>query len=225
MVFPHKAVSVALTVQISGIPLHFQLDTESLATIIDDDSHCHLGGLTLHPFPCPLKSYSNDIICVQGWFLVQVQCPSHDVTARVLVLLTPTATNLLGMDLFHSLVLEIHDLDPAVQTVSPDTLLQEISDFFPDVFSDASPEVSDFKVHVELLPLPVPKFPKTHSAPFALRDTLHKELSHLEEDPVSVLVFPKGRPCWVPAKVSTLLSHTMATVIFDDGSLCQKNFD
>ncbi|XP_049795025.1 uncharacterized protein LOC126209953 [Schistocerca nitens] len=188
MVFPHKVVSITLMVQINGIPLHFQLDTESLTTIIDDDSRCHLGGLTLHPVPCPLKSFSNDIICMQGWFLVQVQCPSHDLTAGVFILLAPTATNLLGMDLFHSLVLEIRDLAPAVQTVSPDTLLQELFDFFPDVFSDASPEVSDLEVHVELLPLPVPKFHKARSVPLVLRDALHKELSHLEEAGVCVIL-------------------------------------
>lgn len=176
---PHK---MFLEVRINDQEVQLQIDTGSAVTIINWPTYEKLGSPPLHPFNTKLRSFTNDVISVEGAFTARVQYGQQTISARILVVASLTTTNILGLDVFHGLGMEIHDTTPAVRNITHQELTEHFRNQFPLVFTPSTEGVKDFEASISLLPHAVPKFCKARPVPYALRDKVRQELQRLQDE-------------------------------------------
>lgn len=174
-------------VMISGLALEFEIDSGSAVSVISENTYkSHFKQLPLTVTTKRLFSYTGENIKTIGVVSLPVSYNGRTQVLNVYVVCA-NGPPLLGRDFIREFDLEltpargvaVHALSTEVQAGCESDIVKQLTNQFPNVFSDNLGSFNKYKISLRLKPDAKPIFIKARPVPYALKDKINKELDRL----------------------------------------------
>ena len=171
---------ITVDVQANGKPLTMELDTGAAVSVISEDTQRRMfPDASLKRTTVVLRTYTGEPIRVAGHLDVKVQYGSQSCTLP-LVVVAGKGPTLLGRDWLQCIQLDwktigLTALDEGQAKV------QSLLHRYKEVFDESLGTMRHFTAKLHVRPGAKPVFCKPRTVPFALKESLGKELDRLEE--------------------------------------------
>jgi len=191
-----------------------ELDTGASHSLLSEEHWRRVGAPRLSSSDVILRSYGGQQLKVLGSFTAQASVNGSADSASVLVVRAPNFPSLFGRDWLSKFRLDWtavgRSLFPtaAVNSIS----LADVTEKFPDLFSNELGHVKGVRAHIELRPGAVPKFWKPRPLAFALIPKVDADLDRLEKLGV---IEPILRSDWAAPIVPALKPDTSVRICGD----------
>ena len=165
---------------VEGTTLMFEVDTGAAVTLVSEETYKrHFPSKTLQRSSMRLKTYTEEQVQVLGQIVVDV-CYGIQKGPYVLYVVKGVGSSLLGRDWLRHIRLDWRSVAQTVANIKSVCHLP-LLERYSEVFNDQLGKFKTGKAHLEVQPKAVPKFCKPRPVPLALKETLERELSRLEE--------------------------------------------
>ena len=156
-----------------------QVDTGAAVTLMSESTQRELfPKAELKQSSVKLHTYTTEFIAVLGTMEVQVKYGEY-VGKQVLYVVSGNGPTLLGRDWLMTIKLDWHSLGVAnVQTTS--LTLNSVLEKYSDVFKKELGTLKGFKAKLNLKPNSKPQCCRPRQVPYALKEAVDRELTHLE---------------------------------------------
>ncbi|RXN15243.1 Retrovirus-related Pol poly from transposon opus [Labeo rohita] len=173
---------IVVNVKLDGKCMDMQLDTGAAVSLMSELSYREfLSHLPLSKTSMQLITYSGERILLLGSVDVPVQYERQNVTLP-LVIVKGERPALLGRNWLEKILLDwpnIFNVEKA--EVASDPAVKAVLRRHTEFFSDKPSTIKDFKATIQVRPDATPIFQKARPVPYALRETVDKELDRLEK--------------------------------------------
>ena len=170
---------ITVEMSVNDKTLQMELDTGAAVSIISEDAHKKLfEDVPLHRSPIALKTYTGEPMAVRGQLMVHVKYGSQESTLPLTVV-AGNGPTLLGRDWLSQVQLNWKTIGLAALDHGRDRV-QGILQQYDDVFKDELGTLKDFHATLKLRAGVQPVFCKPRPVPFALKESLGRELDRLE---------------------------------------------
>ena len=167
-----KVPPIEITVRINDTPLTMEVDTGASLTLIPEQTlEQVLPNLSLSPSDAKLCAYMGKPIPVLGVLQVSVQYQGQQATLPLQVIRC-SGPSLFGRNWLDTIRLDWHNICHA-------SCLSELLSKYRAVFEEDLGTLKDFKASIDVDPKAKPRFCKSRSIPYAMRDLVTKELQRL----------------------------------------------
>uniref|UniRef100_A0AC34FRY1 Retrovirus-related Pol poly from transposon n=1 Tax=Panagrolaimus sp. ES5 TaxID=591445 RepID=A0AC34FRY1_9BILA len=170
---------VILESKVNGITVHFQHDSGAVCTVVNEQVWEDLGKPRLKPANMNLRSYNSNIP-VLGQCKVNAKFDEKEKEANLIIV--KTGASLLGRNWIKLFNIRVEDrLHGSCNQILSDSAnnLSAILDKYSEVFSEKLGRCK-IKAKLKLKEDAVPKFFKPRNLPYALRDSVAKQLEERE---------------------------------------------
>ncbi|XP_021340098.1 uncharacterized protein K02A2.6-like [Mizuhopecten yessoensis] len=171
--------------ELDGNCVKMELDTGAAVSIVSEELYKNcLTNLPLQPTSVQLKTYSGDKVELLGKVDVPVRYGNQHVTLP-LIIARGDKPSLLGRNWLKTIKLDwkevfrVHSVSKE-PTSRPSVGVEELKSKYSHLFQKDVGTIKHFKAHIHIDPSAKPIFCKARPVPFALRESLEKELDRLE---------------------------------------------
>ena len=171
---------IIVDVQANGKPLTMELDTGAAVSVISEDTQRRMfPDAFLKRTTVVLRTYTGEPIRVAGHLDVKVQYGSQSCTLP-LVVVAGKGPTLLGRDWLQCIQLDWKTIGLAALDEGQ-AKVQSLLHRYKEVFDESLGTMRHFTAKLHVRPGAKPVFCKPRTVPFALKESLGKELDRLEE--------------------------------------------
>ena len=178
-----KSKPIRCEVTVEGVPLTMEVDTGAEVSIISKATQTSLfPGLKPRKSNVVLKTYTEQVVSVVGELSVRVQY--GDQTKQLsLVVVSGNGPSLLGRNWLTEIKLNWQQLNKVTKSD-----LHTLFEKYKNIFKEELGTVTSHKAILKVQPEATPKFHKARPVPFAIKETVGKQLDHLEAEGILVKV-------------------------------------
>jgi transposase InsO family protein len=179
-----KSESCKVSVLVENLPLEMMLDTGAACSIISENTYTKLfSHIPYEECNLRLRTYSGESLDVLGQVRVNVKYHCQECDLPLIVVKSSGQHNmppLLGRSWMSNLKIDWEN----VFTMSTEDVKNKLLVKYPNVFQAGLSPIKKLKASIVLKSNAVPVFCKARSVPYALLETVEKELDRLEQDNV-----------------------------------------
>lgn len=167
-----------VSVNLNGKQVSMELDTGSAVSIMSESKFKEISSDPLQESQVNLCTYSGEKISVQGEAMCNVEYEGKQYGLPIIII-SGNGPTLLGRSWLQHISLNWPKLFQPILKV--DDQLTQLLESFSDVFKDELGTLRGDKVSIHIDSTVPPKFCKTRSLPYAMREKVEKELQNLED--------------------------------------------
>ena len=170
----NRTEEIMVRLLINGVPVPMELDTGASVSLVSEKTwRKQLQEVPLQHSDTTLRTYTGEGIKVLGQVMVQIEYGNQE--AKLPLLVVPgSGPSLFGRNWLKSIRLNWPDIKKV--SLELDTLLSK----YTDLFKEELGTVQDCQVKLHVRPGASPKFCKARAVPYALRESIEKEIERLE---------------------------------------------
>ena len=170
---------ITVTLELNGTSLDMEVDTGAAVSLMSEATQKRLfPQVKLQKTTMKLQTYTAEALSVLGTLEVQVKYGNYEGKHNLFVV-SGNGPTLFGRDWLMDIRLDWSSLGVANIQQKPLTL-KGLLTTYSDVFKEELGTLSGFKVKLSLKQGTKPKFCRARQVPYALRDSVEKELQRLE---------------------------------------------
>ena len=169
---------IKVQVKLSGVDLQMEVDTGAALSLISQATRkALLSRAKVHPSTASLRTYTGEVIRVEGEVLVDVQYGQQEAKQLPLIIVDGERPPLLGRNWLQHLRLDWSSIKAVTQSQKS---LKSVLDNYAEVFQNELGHIQEFKARLLVREGANPKFCKARNVPFAMKPAVEEELARLE---------------------------------------------
>ena len=174
---PGKVKPLVITVNLNGVDVSMELDTEASLSIISEETFRSIAQPmdNLQPTDIALTTYTGESLSIMGTYNVQV-CYQSQVHTLPLIVVKGHGPSLFGRNWLEKIKIDWNSIHALQNSYSLSSLLDKYSSLFSDTLELLQGITAKLHVH----PQATPKFFRARPVPYRLKDNIEKELNRLQ---------------------------------------------